>query len=393
MTFDLSGQVLVVAGEASGDHHAADLVRALSGPAPGLSFYGMGGPELAAAGMEVLHDSRDLAVMGLAEVAGSLRLAARTLANLRGTLESRSPAGVILVDFPDFNLRLARAAWRRGVPVVYFISPQIWAWRAGRVRQMARWVSRVVCIHPFEVAFYRKHGASAVYVGHPLVDQARDAPARDAARQRLGLPPSGRVLALLPGSRRQEVRAMLSGMLDAARRLRQHPGLDAVLLPVAATLEDRELAAAAGSEGLGGVRLVRGDFLPALAAADAALVASGTSTLAAAMMDTPMVVGYRMNPLTYVPVRYLTRVDHVGLVNLVAGRRVVPERIQEDFTGENLAREGRRLLVDGEAAGAQRLAFREVRSRLGPPGVFSRAAEAVVAGLLRSAAPGPGTGR
>ena len=347
---------------------------------------------MAAAGAEVLHDARHLAVMGLAEVVGSLRRGLDTYRSLKATLRRRRPRAAILVDFPEFNLKLARAAHAAGVPVVLFISPQLWAWREARVRTVARSVDRVICILPFETAFYRRHGVRAVFVGHPLVDAVRTVDAA-ALRRRLSLSPNGPVLALLPGSRRQEVRMLLPRLLDAANRLREAPGVAGILLPVASTLREEEIheAALGGASRLEGVHLVHGAFFDVLAAADVALVASGTSTLAAALAGTPMVLGYRVHPLTYVLGRYLTRMAHVGLVNLVAGRRVVPERIQDDFTAENLAREARHLLGSSAAAEAQRRAFDEVRARLGPAGALPRAAEAVIATIVRRPGTGPRT--
>jgi lipid-A-disaccharide synthase len=339
----------------------------------------MGGREMRDAGVEIAQDLESLAVMGLAEVASSLGRALKTYRLLRDSLDRDRPRALLLVDFPEFNLRLARAARRREIPVVYFISPQIWAWRAGRVRAMARDVGRVICILPFEVPFYRSHGVKAVFVGHPLIDQVQAAPDREVARRRWHLSQHERVLAVLPGSRRQEAQAMLPVMLEATRRLRQRPGLDRVLLPVASSLGVEVLRRAAGN--LDGVELVTDRFFEVLAAADAALVASGTATLAAAVMDTPMVVGYRLHPLTFVLGQYLTRMEHVALVNLVAGRRVVPERIQEDFTAENLVREARRLLGEPAVAARQREAFGRVRKRLGEPGTFQRAAMEVLAGI------------
>jgi lipid-A-disaccharide synthase len=372
----------VVTGEASGDAHAADLVRALRAAAPGLGFFGMGGVELRRAGMEVLIDIGDLAVMGLAEVASSLGRAYRAYREILGLVERRRPVAALLVDFPDFNLRLARAAHGRGIRVVYFIAPQIWAWRQGRVRALARDVDRILCILPFETGFYRDHGARAVFVGHPLIDQMLAAPQREPARRRFRIGDSSRVLALLPGSRRQEVRAILPDMLGAARRLRQQAMVERVLLPLASTLGPGDiLEAAGGAAALEGIQMVPGAFLDVLAAADGGLVASGTATLAAAVMGMPMVLGYRVHPLTFALGRRLTSVPHIGLVNLVAGREVVPELIQDDLTGENLARLALPLLTDPAEADRQRRAFIEVRARLGPPGVAERAAEAVLAAL------------
>jgi lipid-A-disaccharide synthase len=374
----LVGEVMVVAGEASGDHHGADLVRALRIQAPGLKFSGMGGVALAEAGQDQILDNSALAVMGLAEVAGTLGRARAALRLLTAEMKRRRPLALILVDFPDFNIRLARVARQLGLKVIYFISPQIWAWRSGRVHTLARDVDLMVCILPFEPAFYRGHGLAASFVGHPLVDQVpvtlESAP---AARARFGLPPGGRVLALLPGSRRQEVKILLPAMLAAARRLKEDPGLAGILLPQASTLSREDLVLAAGQAGLEGVQVVEDAFHQVLRAADLALVASGTATLATAMVGTPMILGYRLNPLTYVPLRYLTQVSHAGLVNLVAGRRLVPELLQDDFSAENLVRESRSLFKNEEALLAQTAGFAEVRSSLGKPGVFGRAATIV----------------
>jgi len=244
-------------------------------------------------------------------------------------------------------------------------------------------VKLMVCILPFEPPFYLGNGLDAVFVGHPLVDQVPvSMEPVGMARGRLGLPERGTVLALLPGSRRQEIRNLLPDMLLAATRLARDPGLAGILLPQASTLSRADLLQAAGAAGLAGVQVVEDAFHQVLRAADLALVASGTATLATAMVGTPMILGYRLNPLTYVPVRYLTRVPHAGLVNLVAGRRLVPELLQDDFTPENMVREARRLLGDPEAILLQKAGFAEVRDHLGAPGVFDRAA-AMVAGAIR----------
>lgn len=366
---------MVVAGEASGDHHAADLVRALRRKMPGLTCFGMGGAALAAAGQEQLVDSGPLSVMGLAEVVSTLGKARAALKCLTAAMAQRRPAAVILVDYPDFNMRLARAARRQGHRVIYFISPQIWAWRSQRVRALARDVDLMLCILPFEPEFYREHQVPARFAGHPLMDQAQPGGDQQEVRSRLGLPAEGPILALLPGSRRQELRGLLPEMLEAVRRLTLHPGLAAVVLPVAPGLGRSAILQAAGPAGLpASVHLVQDVFYQAIAAADLALVASGTATLAAAVVGTPMVMGYRLNPLTWVPIRYLTNVSDAALVNLVAGHRLVPELLQDDWTAENLVREARLLLASPERRRQQQAGFAAVRERLGPPGAVDRAA-------------------
>ncbi|MFQ5767863.1 MAG: lipid-A-disaccharide synthase, partial [Acidobacteriota bacterium] len=281
----LRGRILVVAGEASGDQHAADLLAAVHLQAPGLQFFGMGGRRLLGAGMETVQEIRHLSVMGFAEVMGSGWRLLAAYRRLRRILERQRPLAVLLVDFPDFNLPLARAASRLGIPAIYFISPQIWAWRQGRVKTLVRHVRRVICILPFEAELYQRHGGRAVYVGHPLMDQVAQVPDARQSRRRLGVPESGTVLALIPGSRRQEVRILLPEMLAAAERLQQSCSLSALLLPVAPTLnQDDVVRAAGGRVDNTGLKMVPDAFLDVLAAADIALVASGTSTLAAAVV-------------------------------------------------------------------------------------------------------------
>jgi lipid-A-disaccharide synthase len=359
--------VFVVAGEASGDLHAANLLSALHGLDPAIEAFGVGGERLRGAGLQCVARSEELSLMGLAEVVRELpRLWGLSRRVRRAALERR-PRVAILVDSPDFNLPLARALHRAGIPVVIYISPQLWAWREGRVRRIRRDVTRVLCILPFEVEFYRRHGVAAEFVGHPLVDELapvmREAPRREP-----------RALALLPGSRWHEVEALLPAMLAAAGRLAgTTPGLK-VRLVVAPGLDAGRIGALAGSAD---VELVVSDRHRALAACGAAVVASGTATLECALLGVPMVVGYRLHPASYLVARRLVRVPHVALVNLVAGEAVVPELVQGAFTAERIAGEAE-LLLSG--AGERQLpGLAEVRRRLGEAGASRRAAQAVLA--------------
>ena len=362
-------RVFLVAGEASGDLHAANLVRALRAEEPRVEVSGVGGERLREAGLECVARSEELSVMGLAEVVRDLPRLLRLSRRVRSAALARRPDVAVLVDSPDFNLPLARHLRRAGIPVVVYVSPQLWAWRSGRVRRIRRDVRKVLCILPFEVPFYARHGVAAEYVGHPLVDEL--APVI-AARP----PVEGGTLALLPGSRWHEVEALLPTMLATAddlcdadpavrARLIAAPGLDGGRLA--------DMVARARRP----VEIVARDRHRALASCAAALVASGTATLECALLDVPMVVGYRLHALSYALARRMVRVPHVALVNLVAGRRIVPEAVQSEFTGARLLAETRRLL--GAAGPEQRAELAGVRRALGEPGASRRAAHAVLA--------------
>jgi lipid-A-disaccharide synthase len=365
--------VFLVAGEASGDLHAANLLLALRRLEPGVEALGVGGERLLDAGLECVARSEELSVMGLAEVVRELPRLWRLSRRVRRVAMARRPDVAVLVDSPDFNLPLARALRKAGVPVVIYISPQLWAWRQGRVRRIRRDVRSVLCILPFEVEFYRRHGVAAEFVGHPLVDELapvmREPPRRE-----------GRALALLPGSRWHEVEALLPAMLLAARRAAAAMPDLKVRLVVAPGLDAGRVGALVGD---GAVELITTNRHRALAACSAALVASGTATLECALLGVPMVVGYRLHPASYLLARRLVRVPHVALVNLVAGERIVPELVQDGFTPERLAEQAERLLSG--AADEQRTGLAEVRRRLGGTGASQRAAEAVFA-VARGAA-------
>jgi lipid-A-disaccharide synthase len=290
---------------------------------------------------------------------------------------------VVLIDFPDFNIPLGRRARRRGIPVVYFISPQVWAWRRGRVRALRRMVRKMLVIFPFEEALYRRAGVDVTFVGHPLLDRLQGVPPREEARRALGLGPAERVVALLPGSRRSEVRRHLPLLLRAAARLAADCG------PLAAVVAVADGVPLALVEGLVAgapiaVRLVQGHTYEVLRAADVSLVVSGTATLEAALLGAPMVIAYRMSTLSFALAALLVRVPYIGMANLVAGRGIVPELIQWRATPGRLAAAARALLEDPRAREAMQAGFREVRARLGDPGAPARAAREILA-VLRPA--------
>jgi lipid-A-disaccharide synthase len=373
--------IMLSAGEASGDLHGATMCRALRALDPSVRLIGMGGPLMAAAGVEILVDPTAHAAVGTSEAIGRVPGLYRAYRILAKRLCAGRPAGLVLIDFPEFNLRLARRARRAGIPVVYFIPPQLWAWRGGRIRQMARRVTRVLAVFPFEQGLYEGAGVPVEFVGHPLLDVVPSDLGREEARARLGVPERQTLVGLLPGSRRQEIARLLPPMLDAAALLAQaRPGRRFVLGLAASVNREHVRAQIARGAGAGGppVEVVEGLTHEVMAGADALLIASGTATLEAALLGTPMVVCYRVSRLTEAVVRLLNRSPWISLPNLVAGRGAVPEILQKDVTGARLAAEAERLLVDARVASAQRAAFTEVRSKLGQPGVGERAAAAVL---------------
>ncbi|MBI5070418.1 MAG: lipid-A-disaccharide synthase [Deltaproteobacteria bacterium] len=368
--------VLIVATEASADLHAARALEELRRLRPDVAPFGMGGPRLAEAGLECLHRAEEMSVMGLAEVLPRIPAIIRILRDLEAAARERRPRVALLVDAPDFNLRLAARLKALGVRVVYYVSPTVWAWRPGRVKKIARVVDRMLCILPFEERFYQGTGVSARFVGHPFAERPQpEAPER--YRERLALPAGRTTIALVPGSRRSEVRRIFPAMLGAAERIRQrHPDAYFVV-PVAPGLPEAALRGhLAGHPGLP-VSLVKGQADAVVGASDAALVKSGTSVLEAALMLRPMVVVYKLSWLTYLVARMLVKLTAFGLVNLLAGRTVVPELLQRQASPVRMAEEIERLLGDGEARQAQLQGLREVRASLGEPGAPRRVAEEV----------------
>ncbi|MFL5298716.1 MAG: lipid-A-disaccharide synthase [Anaeromyxobacteraceae bacterium] len=372
----LPPEVFIVATEASADLHAARVLEELRLLRPGTLAFGMGGPRLRAAGLDTLHRAEEMSVMGLVEVLPAIPRILRILGDLSRAAAERRPVAALLVDSPDFNLRLAKRLKKLGIPVVYYVSPSVWAWRQGRVKTIRKVVDRMLCILPFEERFYEGTGVSARFVGHPLAE--RPAPhAPETYRAALGLEVGRTTVALVPGSRHAEIERILPAMLDAADRVREkHPDVQFVV-PVAPTLREDALAPHLARHATLDVTLVAGRADEVVGASDAALVKSGTSTLEAALMLRPMVVVYRMSWLSALVARWMLKVAHVALVNLLAGRRLVPELLQGEARGDRMAIELERLLGDPAAREAQLSGLREVRASLGEPGAPRRVAEEI----------------
>lgn len=370
-----TARVLVSCGEASGDLYAAELVRDLRALVPGLSVFGLGGDRLQAQGATLVAHIRETAVVGLVEVLRHLRRLRGVFDRVLAEVDREPPRLAVLVDYAGFNLRLARRLRRRGVPIVYYVSPQVWAWRRGRIRTIRDTVSRMLVLFPFEEPLYREAGVPVTFVGHPLVDLVHPTMDRQAFLEGVGLSAARPVVAVLPGSREQEIRHNLPVLAAAVSLLAERrPDLQFVLAAAPSLDAARLESHLAGLP----VRIVSGRTHDVLAGAAVALVASGTATVETALLGTPMVVVYRVSPLSYALGRPLVRLPCFAMVNIVAGRRIVPELIQGDFTPRRVAEEALSLLQDPEKADTMRREFREVRRLLGEPGASGRAARAVL---------------
>jgi len=376
---DPAPRVMLVAGEASGDLHAAGLVAALRRREPGIEVWGVGGREARASGMNTAVDIAEIATLGLIEVGEKGRALVRTYRMLRRELYERPPQLLVLIDFPEFNLALAAVAKRRGVPVFYYVSPQVWAWRRGRVRKILRRVDRLAALFPFEPAVYG-NDPKVVFVGHPLLDRVRATATREQTLARHGLDPQKRLVALLPGSRRHEIERMLPEMAGAAEALVAHHGVQCAVA-LAPTLPRGLVEPIVAGRGVS-LPLIEGDTYNLIAASDLVLVASGTATLEVALLERPMVIMYRSSPITFFIAERLVGVPWLGMPNLIAGREIVPELLQRDVRAERIALEAGAILASAERAQAIRRDLVALRAALGSGGAAERAADLAL-GLLR----------
>jgi lipid-A-disaccharide synthase len=370
-----SPTILLSAGEASSDMYAARLATALRART-GAQIFGMGGKRMADAGVELIADYHEVAVVGIAEVVHKIPTVIGVQRRLASEAKRRRAALAILVDSPGTHLGVARRLKQSGIPVGYFIGPQIWAWRPGRVRVVKRLVKRMVVIFPFEEKIYRDAGVPVDFVGHPLVDVVHPTRNRQEFAAQNGLDPSRPIVTLLPGSRRNEIAQNFPTILEACERMaRQTNALSGIQFVFAAAPGlDSQFWSAYARPNLS-LKRIEGATYDALAAADCAVVASGTATVEAALLGTPMVVVYRVAPSTAFVLRRMLRTPFIGMVNLIAGREVAPEVIQDDFTPESVEREVRTLLESSSAREEAKSGLAEVRAKLGPGGAIERAAD------------------
>ena len=355
--------------------HAANALRSLKSQGVDVEAVAVGGPKLAAEGAEILLDCRELSVIGIFEVLIQYRRLLKKLHFVRDCLREQKPDLLVIVDYPDFNLKLAETARELNIPVLFYISPQVWAWREHRVHRIGSLVSMMAVIFPFEVAFYEKAGVPVRYVGHPLVDEVGSSLSREQAREALGVPGEAPVVALLPGSRKGEVGRVLPVMHDALTHLRKQRSDVRVLLPVAGTLDDELLDQLLGPDD--SIIRIRGRAYDVMQASDAVMTASGTATLETAMMGTPMAIVYRINWLSYQIMSRMIRIPDIGLVNIVAGKRVVQEFVQKAAEPQAIANEVLRLIEDHDYAETMRRNLSLVRGKMGDGGASDKVADLI----------------
>ncbi len=374
-------RIMLVAGEASGDQHAANLVQELRARVPEAICFGLGGEMMVSSGVEVVHNLVSHAVIGIAEAVRKLGDFFKILQEAGNLLKHRHPDVLILTDLPDLNFRIAAKAKALGIPVIYYISPQVWAWRRGRVKTLKRLVDKMIVIFPFEEPIYQKAGVPVSFVGHPLLDIVKTEVDPNQARSRLLNGSSGPLIAMVPGSRSQEIEMLLPIMAQAGLiLLRRFPQIR-FFLPLAQTVSRCRVETILKESGLE-VEIVTREPYAARAAADMAIVSSGTATLETAILGIPMLIGYRMHALSYFLARIFVKLPYFGLANLVAGEKIAPEFLQDDFNCQNIAEAAGHLLTDSQAAERQRRSWVRVRERLGGAGAAGRAAEEVLK-LLR----------
>jgi lipid-A-disaccharide synthase len=369
-------KLAVVAGEASGDLHASEVIQELRRLDPSLELFGIGGDRLEREGMQLLHHAREMGIVGLFNVLRHLRMFRRVFDELIARIAQERPDAVLLVDYPDFNLRVAKRCKALGLRVIYYISPQLWAWRKGRVKQIAKYVDEMIVIFPFEEEFYRRHNVPVTYVGHPLIEQLH------AIQRQVGPDHTERPLriALMPGSRRMEVASLLPAMLAAVGELQKERAIEAFVIQ-APTIARAELEAQMHATGIE-LTIVEHDGGQALANADVALSSSGTATLESAVLGTPVVVMYRLSAATYWLARHLVKLPHFSLVNIVAGESIVPELLQDQVTGPHIAAEVRKLIEPATYARVTQ-ALAGVRDKLGDAGASRRVAEKIATLVAR----------
>lgn len=366
--------VMIVAGEASGDMHGASLVREMLRIDPSLNFYGIGGNKMQDAGVKLLINAAETAVVGLTEVISKFGTLFRIIRQVKKSLDEIKPELVILIDYPDFNLNfVAPAAKKRNIKIFYYISPQVWAWRKSRINKIKRLVDKMAVILPFEVDTYAAKGFAVDYVGHPLLDLVKPAYSKQESQKIFNLDESKTTIGLLPGSRQSEVVKLLPEMLRAAEILAQKIQNVQFILPLADTLEKKTVDDIVSGFTIK-VKVISGQTYDAVSCCDLAIVASGTATLETALLSVPMIIIYKISPLSYFIGKMIVNVKNIGLANIVAGKTVVPELIQEDVSGNRIAAEAMDILTNAERKQEMIKELAAIRSKLGNPGAARKAA-------------------
>jgi len=372
--------IIVITGEASGDAHAGRMISELKQLRPDISVRGIGGDNMREAGADIMVDFSELAVMGIVEVLKRYRHIKNIFNQLILELKTNKPDLLVLVDYPGFNLKLAKHAKKLGIPVLYYISPKVWAWRAGRVKTIKRYVDKMAVLFPFEVPIYQNADVPVTCVGHPLVDAVKNALTSKQAKIKMGFKLNRRVIGLFPGSRRSEIDNLLPVMLDAAERIQQrHSNVD-VVLPVAPGIDETYLNAILAKSAVS-VKVVNNQFYELTAACDAIVAASGTVTLEIALLAVPHFITYRVSPISYHILSRLIKIPYVGLCNIVTGKPVVLELLQDDVTAERLEKELTALLTDPDSKSKAEKINKQILSALGPSGGARNAAQEILSML------------
>ena len=368
-------KIMISAGEASGDLHAANLIKALRSFTPDIEVNGMGGDKLREAGAVLQVDCAEMAVVGIVEVLANLRSLMRNLNKLRDELKNNPPDLLILVDYQEFNFKLAKAAKQCGVKVLFYISPQVWAWRPHRVHKIGQLIDMMAVLFPFEEKFYKKANVPVRFVGNPLVDEARPSQSKAETLQHHQLDASKKVIGLFPGSRKNEIKRILPTQLKAAELLQQiHPELQ-FILPIASTINDADIQPHLDNYKALNIRAVKDHVYNIMQVCDAIITASGTATLEIALMGIPSVITYEISPISYFILKRLVSIDNIGLVNIVAEKNIVREFIQHEATAENIAGEIDHLLTDDEYRNNMISELNKVREKLGKEGGSNNVAQ------------------
>ena len=366
-------RILIAAGEASGDLHASCLVKAMLELEPSLHFYGMGGEKLREVGVRIIFDISRLSVMGITEVIRHLGHLYRVFKWLEKSLKNDRPDLIILIDYPDFNLRLAKVAKRYNVPVLYYISPQIWAWRTRRIKKIGKLVDKMIVVFPFELSLYEREGIDVSFVGHPLLDIVKVNRSKEENIKRFGLDDQKTTIGLLPGSRLSEVKKILPPVIGAAQQLSKRFKNLQFILPIAPGLKKEDMAKLAENTTIA-ITIVDDSIYEVIDSSYLVIVASGTATLETALLSTPMVILYKMSPLSYLVGRKLVKVKYIGMANIIAGKKVVPELIQDEATAERITYEVIRMLEDTSYHQGICEELSCIKKKLGEPGASKRAA-------------------